>query len=324
MAMNNHFLERTTVITTIDLKYRPIQLLRRFSYFVNYFSKITLNLVIVHCNRNSISDKILTKITIAAKNIKIVHVSHRGDICNSRLRNIGVAHAKTENIIFCDLDIYPEINTFYYMIVNSIHSELCILPCIYLSKKGTNIFTKYKNKSIVDKWLNEWDLNKLLHIALPSSLLCTSKELFMSINGFDENFIGYGYEDFDFMIRAALKKGQINNGGNLLIDKTYTTPLFSYGFRAELAKLSLPHYLNFQYGVHLFHSKKNIQYYNLKKYNKTLFQKKFEKLIDIDLQQEAYSLVKIFIQECQHNKIDFESVSILFCKNPSNIVKKWR
>ncbi len=62
------------------------------------------------------------------------------------------------------------------------------------------------------------------------------------MGGFDEDFVGRGGEDFEFMIKLALYKNVIKPTKDLMINKFYKAPLLSEGFRKYLTFNGLPYF----------------------------------------------------------------------------------
>ena len=90
-----------SVLTTIDLKRRPLQLIKRALYFCRITAKFDrVNVIISHANRHKLVDKIF--IFICARFLHVVIASidiNDNFICNSKLRNNGYKYIKTKYMI---------------------------------------------------------------------------------------------------------------------------------------------------------------------------------------------------------------------------------
>ena len=195
-----------SVLTTIDLKRRPLQLIKRAIYFCRITAKFDrVNVIISHANRHKLVDKIF--IFICARFLHVIIASidiNDNFICNSKLRNNGYKYIKTKYMIICDIDIYPDIELFIYMYDQCKKERLSMIPCLYLTKHGTRrFFYEKKYQKIIDDWLS-WYFIDVNHIAIPSSLICINTIDYKEIGGFDEIYTGHGYEDFDFLTRMAV------------------------------------------------------------------------------------------------------------------------
>lgn len=115
-----------------------------------------------------------------------------------------------------------------------------------------------------------------MHIAMPSSVILLHTEDFQKINGFDEDYKGHGFEDFDFMIRLWRANGwQEVTENDIDLHEAYRAPMLSHGFRGKLARLSIPATLDDVVAFHIHHliSGKE-KYYQSRNDNLQIFKKK--------------------------------------------------
>lgn len=308
-----------TVITTLDLTQRPIQLIIRLIRLKKKIEK-DFYFLIVHADRNNFYDKLVKKIFKKEKNF--LSIKFKGEtVCNSFLRNVGAKKIKTKYLIFCDIDIFPDINLFNKLYKKATIEDVSIAPCLYLNKKGTReIFKLKKTSKILDIYFRG-DTTLIKHLAIPSSLFCISVDFFNSLLGFDEKYIGHGYEDFDFLTKIYLYK-KIKIKTNFLIDKTYISPLFSIGFRAELGKLCIDNLIEENIAIHLYHKKRKKDiYYRSRKLNAMYFFKKNRenKLLNIIKSDRCkYPLLVYFYDRCKKLNKDIAKYSVLFNDNYKN------
>ncbi len=310
-----------TILTTIDLSRRSIQLLKRVINFCKLTDYYEIPVIIGHADRNKIQDNILKYICKYFKYTKLISIQYsQKDICNSKLRNTGYRYIKSKYMIICDIDIYPDIDIFEYMYNQCKTDYISMIPCIYLSYIGTQKIIKNKNISeLIKDWL-EWNLHYITHIAVPSSFICIHTDTYKKVGYFDESYIGHGYEDFDFIFRLALYLKKIQITPNIFIDKPYISPVFAQGFRGELAKLCIDNLIRKKIAIHLFHKKNKDRYYKYRKYNSNIFISKMKLLYgdkNTCIKETRYPLINTFFESIEKNKEDPSDFSILF-KNISN------
>lgn len=138
-------------------------------------------------------------------------------------RNNGILKCNYENIIFLDQDIIVSENFVEKIFLSMKKEDLVIYKTVYISEK--------EKKDIIDK-IGEIAFNKLYDYILPKrinrlkkeikadklrslknkfglrkkgahtfGIFAVKKEILYKINGFDEEFSGYGYEDIEFSNR---------------------------------------------------------------------------------------------------------------------------
>lgn len=327
-----------TVVTTIDFCFRPINIILRAYRLFKNCEKIGIKVIVGHANRYTIYDNLFLKIyKNKFKNIKIVSVQNNtSKINNSILRNRASEKVDTKYILYSDIDLYFDADIITYILKECTEKNFSIIPCLYLSKKGTKFFNKYKNrKMIINQWLL-WKVEYIKHLAIPSSFMCIEKNVFNIINGFDEKYEGHGYEDFDFMIRVISYYKCINFNNRSLIDKTYISPLFAEGFRADISIFCMKSLLNKIIVIHLYH-KKNKKIYKIDRNNnrlifltklkKIIYEQKLEQELNIvniidnkleylhiytNLQKNTPKIVTLFYNLCIYYGINIEEFSVLF------------
>src|SRR5690606_25247440 len=118
-----------------------------------------------------------------------------------------------------------------------------------------------------------------------------------------EQFIGHGYEDFDFMLRLFQHKGLIEYSADILVDEPYLAPLMSVGLRTVLAKPFLESLIQPVYFLHKFHKKdKEEGYYKKRGFNKNLFFNKYQKIKEEQLYFNKLTLLNSFFNEVIEEK----------------------
>lgn len=321
-----------TIIIPIDLDRRGIDILEKLKFIVHIIIKSNFELSIGHNDKNSQLDKNLKNFikSINKSSIKQIylHSSNVSEYSNmAKLRNIAFSSVKTEYILLLDVDIYPDIKAFEYFLHLAVeNNSFSMAPCLYLTEKGTkelkNNFQFYK-KRIVKEYL-QYSRNYVLHLAIPSSVIFLKSDDFKTLNGFNEDYSGHGYEDFDFMIKLAVKYNLINLDSSLLIDKTYVAPLLSFGFRAELAKLCLENVLDKKFVFHLHHPRNSKEgYYKAREKNSEIFKKYLESLVEEQISNTAIPpLIFDFYELCEKKNINPDSFLVLLDGRPKNMDRK--
>jgi hypothetical protein len=147
------------------------------------------------------------------------------------------------------------------------------------------------------------------------------------LGGFHEGYTGHGYEDFDFMLRFALKKQLLEPSPDLLIDRPYRAPLLAEGFRGALGTLCLPNLFQGHIATHLFHHRDSTEdYYAQRTANAHLFSQRMTKLL-VDLSVSSLSppvppMVSAFYRECKLHGIAPIKFSALFDARPRHLLVK--
>lgn len=148
--------------------------------------------------------------------LRIVNSSHSGSGVS---RNIGVMLARSPIVVFCDADRFPE-----YDYLKIMYQQLCktkdtiLLGCVkecYAIEISAQRKNTIEELSRLNKYYNciscLFDADgktqsPLSWIAFLVGNSCMRKETFDRIGGFDPQFDRWGFEHFDFAIRAVQQK----------------------------------------------------------------------------------------------------------------------
>ncbi|MDR2341777.1 MAG: glycosyltransferase [Campylobacteraceae bacterium] len=314
-----------TLIIPIDISRRPKEIFKRAVALAENISKEGfLAIFSINFKDDSINNKLLS---ILSSIINITVVKAEGDnVPLAKIRNTAISRTVTEYILFLDADIVFDANTIRYAIYKAIEkkSRLTMLPCLYLTKKGSAfIENNYSTKQMIDYFFN-FRRDLIMHIAFPTSLICVDTHSVVNIGGFDENFYGHGYEDFDFMIRLLSYKELMPIQESILIDNPYITLVLMDGLRADIAKTSVEELVSKKYILHLYH-KKDIDdpYYINRNKNAKYFHDKWQNILkkkDIT-HQPSKSFLHCFLDFCNNNNIKINDYQILFDPMPRHM---WR
>ncbi len=123
----------------------------------------------------------------------------------SKVRNQGAKTGTGEYIAFFDADCSPVNDEVLGPII---HSIICERPTIIFGKlvaTGNDFWDKYFNEVSNKRELDFLGGNPF---ALTTAHLTIRRNVFESINGFDERYVHYGFEDRDLLIRAYKKESR--------------------------------------------------------------------------------------------------------------------
>jgi len=189
---------------------KKIEYLRKCLFFISQQTFKNFSLIVVNDGNDEETKNLIDNYS---KKFFVTYNSRSNDLCVSRSRNIGYSLAKTEKLVFIDGDVL--LNPF--AIANYKN---------HLEKKNTCFWGKYgivyqqiSEKNIHDR--REVFSNKLIKkyleekrrhfwLYLPyiqgwSGNFGLRKEVYQLNNGFDESFLGWGWEDLDFSLRLYQK-----------------------------------------------------------------------------------------------------------------------
>ncbi len=322
-----------TLIVPIDLERRSAELLDRVNTLCLSIVNTPYSIAIGHKNRESKYDQKLLALIEGFNNKRIMIVSENieGFINLSRLRNLAFSVVDTKYTLLLDVDIFFDLSMIELMLqrINLKVSPYIMSPCLYLTKSGTKMIQKNKVevKNIIHNYFN-FSYKDVSHIAMPSSIILLHSCDYHTVGGFYEGYTGHGYEDFDFMVRLSSYYKEIIYNEEFLIDETYKAPLLSKGFRAELAQSCMFFVIQKKFFFHLYHKKiQREEYYQLRKKNALLFQKRLKIIFQNNLNtgdksQVCPSLLRRFFEECKHQSVDFIFYSVLFSIKQNKTLKK--
>ncbi len=300
-----------SVIIPIDLALRPFDILKKVKSILQRSSE-EVEIVFGHNDRGGIFDKYLKKIT-KKNNVKLISGKfYTRLICQSLLRNRAVEQCSSEFIYLMDVDCLfdEELSDDCVNDIKSNKASFIILSCLYLSRKGSREIFKYTREEMFDKYI-AFRKDLYLHLASPSANIFMRKTDYFNIGGFDEEFMGHGGEDFEFMIKLAFYKNAIKPTKDLMLNKFYKAPLLSEGFRKYLSFSSLPYFFDKKIVFHLHHNRSKLRGY-FKQYHKNsnLLQEKFK--FDSSLEENEDSLIQFYEELCKKYNVSIDKYSVLF------------
>ena len=298
------------IVTTFDGVNRRFQLIKRLNGFLKELEKCNLKVVIGIQLRDKIDERIVTYFSRKYPNAKFAcDYKKTESIGNSKLRNLAINASNAEYLIFIDLDIYPDKDLIERIIGGLGSKKLVIYPCVYLTKEGTKLFLKEKQVSNVRSWLRGFRVRYVQHLAIPSSIVILPRVVAKAVGGFDENYVGHGYEDFDFMIRVDEFVSGKRYSSFDLIDEPYNSPIFSIGFRHRLGMYCWENLKAGDFFVHLWHSRSQTKQGD-RSVNKRYFEEKLEANFNleelVDVNRQKYLMEKLsYFNEGDLRKYEF-------------------
>lgn len=319
-----------SIIIPIDLSRRSKQIYKRAQVIATELGGAGFNVIFGINTLNTALSYQLLKVLTTIPNIKY-NTINENNVPLAKIRNCAINLVDTKYTLFLDVDIYPDVHVLdeYLQLVNKAKNNICIIPCLYLTEKGKFFLSKNKSsEKIIESYFNcRRDI--VNHLAFPTSLIILDTYSVKMINGFDENFIGHGYEDFDFMIRILNYKKLINLSGDLLVDESYSSVILMKGFRAVIATPMIEYLFGKKYLLHLHHYKDvNEFYYEQRVFNKDYFLQKYKYIVlnqeEINvykLQKNEYSFLMNSLKFCNENSLDIDDFKVFFDMLPGHM---WR
>lgn len=319
---------KLTILVPLDLKRRSKDLITKTLQLVqsketkDYLFHIAINY------RNKKNENFLIQKLKECDNVRFFLVDNPTQTINtSQLRNVAAQEIITEVCLLLDADLHPDKKIFDNCIrrIQNNEDDIIILPCLYLSQKGTKLLinNKITRKKLIEDFF-KFKRMYYKHLASPSSIVFFKSKDYWATGGFDENYNGHGYEDFDFLIRLSIYHGLITNQEDFYENETCRAPLFATGFRKELGVLCLNNLLNKQIIFHKYHDKNPDDTYYFKRNENYLYMKK--KLSRIFKENKASmqpknkrSLIDQFFSLCENSNINHLDYTILFDNRPGYV-----
>jgi predicted glycosyltransferase involved in capsule biosynthesis len=312
-----------TIIIPIDLHYRASDIIKKCKLLLANSEGKDVSFIFGHNNRNTKADKEFIKLFKNSSNSRLITAQfYSGEVNSSLLRNRAAAVVDTKYICLLDIDIW-----FDFVILEKYHKKLItncepfyVIPCLYLTKLGSDLLIKEKISSIklIERYFS-YSRKEFLHLASPSSITIMKIDDYNSLGGFDEKYSGHGYEDFDFLIRLFKMYNKLEYKDDFLSNNQARSPLFATGFRRYIGEFCLKLLLEKDIALHLHHKKVPIlNYSNARKLNYEFFCNKYSSYCIGKVDYDS-SLITTFIKLCNENSYNLIDYSILFDNKPGHI-----
>lgn len=296
---------------------RPIRVSPKNEYLLDrinnhlYDKKIpnSISIIIVD-DGSSPYYKDIIKNTCIRNNIGYIRLNTEEKVFSpGRARNFGAIYAKSKYIFVQDIDLYPYEN-FYNNLLEQItlqgldndRSKFLMISCCYLNKEGISFLGDGSHKNYI-RLFNDIILGKSQYIERISngtSACLFSRDHFLYMGGFNEDFEGWGYEDLDLncrMIRAAI---DFCLPKNWYIDKETFNTIYEYSGWKAIYRLYGD--LTMRHGLILFHGthpiEKNIAREKLRVKNLDFFTQNVRSLKNPTPLPDVYAGNTLIMKKC--------------------------
>lgn len=162
----------------------------------------------------------------------------------ARARNVGAKQAKGKYLLFLDVDLitYPG---FYSDIITEIelqdlahNSDIFLMfPVVYLNDRGLHTYFKLRHdlkKHFASQVLIEGWHDLIEKYSYGTSSILVDRLYYLTIGGQNENFEGWGYEDYDFTIKMMKLSSKFPTPSNFASMKGNFMNIKKYsGWKAE-------------------------------------------------------------------------------------------
>lgn len=312
-----------TIIVPLDLAQRPVDILKKAHRLAKATEAAKLTIIFGHNDRGSFFDRLLKHLLAKFIHTQIIS-DNSGDaeVNTSHLRNVAFDNVITEFLVLLDVDIWPDLRLIekYRLKVANNEKPYYMLPCLYLTKRGSKDLTDFKTTTDdLKSRFFRFSRKEFLHLASPSSVTVMKSKDYSAIGRFNASYYGHGYEDFDFMMRLAKHHQKLDNAPDMLLDKTARSPLFSVGFRRYLGAPCLEALLEKDIVFHLHHKKPSNENYSAAR---TRNYEKFKNLHEHSVGgvgNDDPTLITTFAKLCIEKQKDISEFSIYFDNKPGHI-----
>jgi predicted glycosyltransferase involved in capsule biosynthesis len=303
--------------------HRPLDIISKARQMAIASKHSNVKIIFAHNDRGMLVDRLLK--FVVKKCDGAFTVSKRfytGNVNAALLRNEAFKHVEDEFLTLLDVDIWPDFALIekYRAKVESNQRPFYMLPCLYLTKKGSRDLTRSKIdiRQLTQRFFN-FSRKEFLHLASPSSVIVMRSKDYSALGGFNEAFSGHGYEDFDFMLRLAGKHGALDKAPDMLLDRTARSPLFARGFRRYLGESCFDALVEKDIAFHIFHERPDVEGYQAaRKKNYQLFSSLHQGRVFGDSVGDP-TLISSFAKFCSDNYVDVSDYGILFDNKPGHV-----
>lgn len=316
-------MQNLTAIIPIDLSQRSSDIIPKAVRLAEAAQLVGTKIIFGHNDLSTVADKKFKASIRKYSNAKIASQTLQSEAINmSAMRNVAFKHVDTDYTLLLDVDIWPAFDLIqkYLKKIEEGQQPFYMLPCLYLTRVGTSELVKSKidTISLQEKFFG-FSRKEFLHLASPSSVTILKTCDYRDLEGFDENFTGHGYEDFDFLMRLASKYELIPAAPDVLTDRVARSPLFAVGFRRYLGETCLDALLDKDFVFHLYHEKpKQSPYYAARPSNYALFRERHLHRVGVVAPDDS-TLISAFSKLCHEKQIDIHNLSILYDNKPGHI-----
>jgi predicted glycosyltransferase involved in capsule biosynthesis len=175
-------------------------------------------------------------------NIKVLYMQNSDEFRKSTAFNSGAIYASGDVLCFWDVDVLIRdsfIKIAYDLIKDGAADHIYPFNGTFVDVQKDlfpDFLDQYNFDYIEKLWTNK---HESLHFASgdsPGGCTMISKEAFNRMGGYDDRFIGWGFEDTDFLYRSR----KVNKISNIKLDYAVCWHLH----HENAKRLENPHYLN--------------------------------------------------------------------------------
>lgn len=203
-----------------------------------------------------------------------------------RARNIGVQTARTQFVMFQDVDLMP-CSGFYAGVLREIAVQglekyaerFLMFGVIYLTQDATQEFrdcTPELRQSQFIQYLLDNNEDRIEKFSTGTSVITVSREYFLASGGMDSDFEGWGFEDLEFTCRMLRRNRRFPLPAEF--DRDYRNFRTIHEYRGWKATYRLFGDITFSKGLVLFHAWHPVYadsaYMGARSRNLKMFQKK--------------------------------------------------
>jgi len=312
-----------TAIVPLDLRLRPKDILKKAVRMVIAAQASDFRIVFGLNDHGTRHEQLLKKSLAKLTSSQLISSRLSGDVVNiSALRNLAFTAVETPYLALLDVDIWPDFALFekYRDKIAQGKKPFYFLPCLYLTEKGSSRLIKQAEhtQSLTERYFS-FSRKEFLHLASPSSITVMKAADYQALGGFNSDFTGHGYEDFDFMLRLASRYGEIQHAPDFLSQQAARSPLFATGFKRELGRLCIDTLLEKDFVYHIHHTKMPFsRFYSSRASNYEKFSALHSSFVGGEIREDP-TLISEFLKRCCDIGKSISEYSILFENKPGHI-----
>ncbi|TLD85652.1 galactosyltransferase-related protein [Helicobacter sp. MIT 05-5294] len=233
-----------------------------------------------------------------------------GVFCPSSCRNYGARFVTTPTLMVLDVDcvLSPQMLEKILKMIEAKRivenpASFLVLPCVFLSESGTQRFLKHEicEEQIIHQLNLNQNKENIEWFMPTSSSIVLNTYTFWELGGYNEDFLGYGCEDFEFLSRLLKSYAVFEI---LPKELEYFARNWKFGafkgFRAWYAIVGLEAMMYGIYLYHLWHTKPNQNnYFGTHRNNKENFIRILRKGNKLDTLIRAQAKEKVCILDSE-------------------------